>query len=91
MVDKLYIARGEVYCAPRAHHPEETGGTEFSEYKIIISENAENASEKLLSNLRENTRYTDWKCSEIKELNSGKDVPLEKRFEILQEVLSIIF
>jgi hypothetical protein len=90
MDEKLYLARGSVYIEARAHHPEESGATNFSEYKLILAEDSEKATEKLLSNLRQNSRYGDWKCSDIKELNSGKDVKLEKRVEILGEIFSIL-
>lgn len=89
MTDKLYLARGEVYHPARSHHPEETGGTEFSEYKLVVSEDSENATHKLLSSLHQNSIYT-WRCSDIKELSSGMDLPLEKRVEILGEIFSII-
>ena len=90
MDNKLYLARGSVYVEARAHHPEESGETNFSEYKLIIAEDSGKATEKILSNLRQNSRYNDWKCSDIKELNSGSDISLEKRVEILGEVFSII-
>lgn len=90
MDNKLYFARGSVYIGASAHHPEESGATDFSEYNLIVAEDSEKATEKLLSNLKQNTRYNNWKCSDIKELDCGKDIPLEKRVEILGEVLSII-
>ncbi len=90
MNQKMYLTRASVYVEASAHHPEASGHTEYSGHYLVIAEHPDQAAKKLISNLGNLTRYQGWAVADMKELSSGRDIPLEKRAEILEEVLPLI-
>lgn len=93
MTDKnLYLGRAEKYVSADTVRGIPSDTTEYSAQYLILAESQQNAGNKLQSYLKTTLPITgnNWKPLEMQELTAGKDLPLEKRIEILKEVLPVI-
>ena len=90
MDNGLYIARASRFIETDPARGLFESRTERSSYHVVTASDGNLAAEKLLTHLKQNTRYSDWGFTEVKELTAGADIPLEKKFEILGEVFPVI-
>jgi hypothetical protein len=78
MSDKIYLSRAGYY---------EDGNDHFSRYCAVVAKTRRGADKKWLNYCNDHSRGVHWTCSNSEELTSGKDLPLELRLKIIDEVL----
>lgn len=89
-MDNIYLARAWRYVEADPVRGINESRHENSSYSFVIATGEGEAGDKLLTDLREHTRFSNWKDPDIKELSAGLDIPLEKRVEILREIYPVI-
>jgi len=87
MNNKLYLSRASRFVEKDSVRGV-AGGTQYSNYRVVVSPDSDKAAEKLLGNLNDN--QSGWENPTTQELTNEPDVPLESRIAILREVLSVI-
>jgi len=90
MDGNLYLARAMRYFEVDPARGINESGTDYSGYHIVIASRNTDAGRKLIAHLKQNTRYRNWISTETKKLTEGKDIPLERRVEVLGEVFPVI-
>ena len=82
-VDRLYLVGGSTEHCGSGCGPDHGDWTSYG-HDLVVAETPEIAVEKVLGSGRD-------RADTPKELTAGSDVPLEKRIEILNEVLQRLF
>jgi len=84
MNENIYMLRGEAFVFADRNYTSYTG------YHIVVADSKEKACKKALKPLRRKLRECKIDAAEVKELRHSKDVSLETRLDILEEIFPVI-